>query len=145
MSRFRFTIASLLAAVVVVAVTSAGFRFHPIPGLVVLGAIAVVLAALRLGRIREGLSRPVGRPGRALLLAGIAPAPAVLFFDPATYQPGRRGHIAREPLGYSRLFSDDVAYVAGARTWDRTVSNLFVPHNTHIVPAWRLVTWGLVA
>jgi hypothetical protein len=43
------------------------------------------------------------------------------------------------------LFSDDVAYVAGSRTWERTAANLFVPHNTHIVPAWRLLTWGLVA
>src|SRR5262249_33013633 len=51
----------------------------------------------------------------------------------------------REPLGFYRLFSDDVAYVAGSRTWERTASNLFVPHNTHIVPAWRLLTWGLVA
>ena len=25
------------------------------------------------------------------------------------------------------------------------MANLFVPHNTHIVPAWRLVTWALVA
>src|SRR5207248_3662807 len=66
-------------------------------------------------------------------------------FDPATCRPGRRGHVAREPLGFYRLFSDDVAYVAGSRTWERTASNLFVPHNTHIVPAWRLVTWGLVA
>ena len=56
------------------------------------------------------------------------------------HRPGRRGHIAREPRSFYRLYSDDVAYMAGSRTWERTVSNLFVPHNTHIVPAWRLVT-----
>ncbi len=35
--------------------------------------------------------------------------------------------------------------VAGSRTWQRTVSNLFVPHNAHVVPAWRILTWALVA
>src|SRR5439155_13655057 len=74
----------------------------------------------------------------------LAAAPAVLFFDPASYRPNTHGHIPREPLAFYRLFSDDVAYIAGSRTWERTASNLFVPHNTHIVPAWRLVTWGLV-
>ena len=42
------------------------------------------------------------------------------------------------------LFSDDVAYVSVARNWQRTVSHLFEPHNTHIVPAWRVLTWVLV-
>ncbi len=79
-----------------------------------------------------------------MVVLAIATAPAVLFFEPTTYRPLHRGHIAREPLSFYRLFSDDVAYVASSRTWDRTVSNLFVPHNTHIVPVWRLVTWALV-
>ncbi len=91
------------------------------------------------------LNRPAGQLGLAVVILAIATAPAVLFFDPATYRPSRRGHIAREPFSLYKLFSDDVAYVASSRTWDRTVSNLFVPHNTHIVPSWRLVTWGLVA
>ncbi len=91
------------------------------------------------------LRRPVGRMTLVLLFAGIVTAPAVLFFDPATYAPNRRGHIARDPRDFYTLYSDDVAYVAASRTWDRTVANLLVPHNTHIVPAWRLVTWGLVA
>jgi hypothetical protein len=89
------------------------------------------------------MRRPVGRLGLAILILAIATAPAVLFFDPVDIWPGR-GHIARDPLGFYRLFSDDVAYVASSRNWQRTVSNLFVPHNTHIVPAWRLVTWALV-
>ena len=87
----------------------------------------------------------MGRLGLAIWVVLVCTAPAVLFFDPATYRPGHRGHIPREPLALYRLFSDDVAYVVGSRTWERTASNLFVPHNTHIVPAWRLVTWGLVA
>ncbi len=90
------------------------------------------------------LERPVGRVGLIIVVLAIATAPAVLFFEPTTYRPLHRGHIAREPLSFYRLFSDDVAYVASSRTWDRTVSNLFLPHNTHIVPAWRLVTWTLV-
>src|SRR5271170_5408900 len=99
----------------------------------------------RIDRVKRGLRRPLGRLGLTICILSLATAPAVLFFDPATYQPMRRGHIVREPLSLYKLFSDDVAYVASSRTWDRTVSNLFVPHNTHIVPSWRLVTWGLVA
>jgi hypothetical protein len=142
MSRFRFTIAKLMGAVLLAGVVVAASRFSPILGLAAaLVAIGVVFA----DPIREVLNRPVGRLGLAVLFVWIVTAPAVLFFDPATYRPGRRGHVAREPLGFYRLFSDDVAYVAGSRTWERTASNLFVPHNTHIVPVWRLVTWGLVA
>ena len=58
--------------------------------------------------------------------------------------PGR-GHIARDPLAIYSLYSDDFAYVAASRNLARTLTNLFVPHNTHIVPAWRVLTWALVA
>jgi hypothetical protein len=142
MSRFRFTIASLSWTVVLAAIVLAIFRFSPILGL---AAALMVVGAHYRGRILGVLNRPVGRAGLAVVILVIVAAPAFLFFDPATYRPLRRGHIAREPLGLYKLFSDDVAYVASSRTWERTVSNLFVPHNTHIVPAWRLVTWGLVA
>ena len=70
-------------------------------------------------------------------------APWVLFFDPITFP--RRAHIPRDPIAIYRLYSDDFAYVAASRTFPRTLSNLFVPHNTHIVPAWRLLTWALSA
>src|SRR5207237_3687561 len=96
-------------------------------------------------RVDRWLRGPIGRLGLTIWVVLLATAPAVLFFDPAGFRPNTHGHIPREPLAFSRLFSDDVAYVAGSRTWERTVSNLLVPHNTHIVPAWRLVTWGLVA
>ena len=43
------------------------------------------------------------------------------------------------------LFGDDVAYVGSSRSWDRAVSNMFVPHNMNIVPAWRVLTWALTA
>jgi hypothetical protein len=48
-------------------------------------------------------------------------------------------------LQYYRLHSDDFAYVSASRTLPRALASLFVPHNTHVVPAWRLLTWGLVA
>jgi hypothetical protein len=142
MSRFRLTTAGLLWIVVLAAIVLGAFRFRPILGLAL--ALLILVAFYR-ERILKVLRRPVGRPGLAVVILAIATAPAVLFFDPATYQPMRRGHIVREPLSLYKLFSDDVAYVASSRTWDRTVSNLFVPHNTHIVPSWRLVTWGLAA
>ncbi|AMV36594.1 hypothetical protein [Planctomyces sp. SH-PL62] len=44
-----------------------------------------------------------------------------------------------------RVYSDDFAYVSASRDLGRTITNLFMPHNTHIVPAWRVVTWFLVA
>jgi len=94
-------------------------------------------------RIESGLRRPVGRLGLAITIVALAVAPAFLFFDPVDIIP-RRGHVAREPLGICALFSDDVAYVSASRTWQRALSNLFVPHNTHIVPAWRLLTLVLV-
>jgi hypothetical protein len=43
-----------------------------------------------------------------------------------------------------QLRSDDFAYIAGSRNWERTVDNLFVPHNTHICPSWRILTYGIV-
>jgi hypothetical protein len=73
-----------------------------------------------------------------------AMGPYVLFFDPVDYWP-LRAHVAREPLGLYLLFSDDVAYVSAARNWQLTLSSLFEPHNTHIVPAWRVLTFALVS
>ena len=86
--------------------------------------------------------RRVGRPGSALLLVLILSSPWLLFFDPIAFF--RRGHIAHDPLAIYRLYSDDFAYVSASRTLGRTIENLFVPHNTHIVPAWRVLTWALV-
>ena len=78
-----------------------------------------------------------------LLVALIATGPWLLFFDPISC-PGR-GHIPRDPTAIYRLYSDDFAYVAASRTLPHTMANLFVPHNTHIIPAWRVLTWFLVA
>ena len=87
--------------------------------------------------------RKIGAVGVLCLTFLIAAAPYFLFFDPVDYRPWRR-HVAREPLSIYRLFSDDIPYVSSSRNWQRTVANLFEPHNTHVVPAWRVVTWALV-
>ena len=42
------------------------------------------------------------------------------------------------------LAGDDFAYVADVRDGPRMLSNLFKPHNTHIVPLFRLWTYALV-
>ena len=89
------------------------------------------------------MRRPVGALGLGVMILAIATAPAILFFDPVSFWPG--AHTSREATGIYRLWSDDVAYISGSHTWARTMSNLFVPHNTHIVPAWRILTWALVA
>src|SRR5437879_5423228 len=74
--------------------------------------------------------RPVGRAATVALGLMVCFGPAWLFAD---------------ALGTYRLHSDDFPYVAGSRTFARTAANLFAPHNTHIVPAWRLLTGGLMA
>ena len=93
---------------------------------------------------RQALQRrTVGRLGVIVLTLLIAGAPYVLFFDPIDSWPGQPTCLARSRRRHL-LFSDDVPYISASRTWARTVSNLFEPHNTHIVPAWRILTWALV-
>jgi hypothetical protein len=74
--------------------------------------------------------RPVGRSLSVGLIALVCIAPIWLFAD---------------TLASYRLHSDDFPYLAASRTFPRTISNLFTPHNTHIVPCWRLVTWVVSA
>lgn len=154
MSRFPFSIANLMGAVAAAAVAILGIAaVDPMLGLAVFAAVGMGLAgwllrqdlAVILDRILSFLGQPAGRIALVLLAVWIVTAPAVLFYDPATYAPKSRGHIERNPTDYYLLFSDDVAYIAASRTWDRTLANLTVPHNTHLVPAWRLTTWALVA
>lgn len=87
---------------------------------------------------RGWLARPCGRVAIAALGLFVCAAPAWLFFDPF-------GPSARDPVGVYRLHSDDWAYLAASRTWPRALGNLFVPHNTHVVPTWRVLTWALAA
>jgi hypothetical protein len=76
------------------------------------------------------MRRPLSRVGMVVLVAIIVLAPAWQF---------------RDILTTYRLYSDDFAYVAASRTQRQTIENLFVPHNTHIVPFWRVLTWALAA
>jgi hypothetical protein len=153
MSRFQFTITRLAGVVATLAVVVAVYMMNPMLGLVlVIGAgLAGAGYLLRedlvdpLDRCLDFLGRPVGRVGLVLVGLWVVTTPAVLYYDPATFAPTRRGHIDRPPREMYLLFSDDVAYAAASRTWERTVANLLVPHNTHIVPCWRVLTWVLVA
>ena len=81
----------------------------------------------RIGQRLQGSSGWLAT-GLVALLIGIAPA--WLFSD---------------ALWHSRLRVDDFAYVADSRTLARALANLFEPRNAHVVPAWRLLTWGVVA
>ncbi len=76
------------------------------------------------------LDRPAGRPIVVALAAVAVFAPAYLFAD---------------PLSTYRLHSDDFAYLGASRSFSKAVSNLFIPHNTHVVPAWRMLTWVVMA
>lgn len=84
------------------------------------------------------LGRPLRREVKIGLVFLLCAAPGWLFFDPTAY-------IARDPLKIYRLHNDDFPYLAASRNVSRAMRNLFVPHNTHIVPAWRLLTWCLSA
>jgi hypothetical protein len=46
--------------------------------------------------------------------------------------------------GFS-LKLDDFVFVARSRTWADLAGNLMRPHNTHVVPLFRLLTFGLIA
>jgi hypothetical protein len=146
----HFVIAQWLSAVIVLALVLAISRYSPTAAAwsmlgVVLLAIGAYLyrSPAASTRLAEVLRRPVGGIGFSFLVLILSSAPYVLFFDPVGVIPWR-AHSDREPKSIYLLFSDDVAYIAGSRTWSHTVSNLLMPHNTHIVPAWRIVTWALV-
>src|SRR5690349_14056439 len=49
-----------------------------------------------------------------------------------------------DELRHYGLAGDDFAYVADSRDASRLVSNLFRPHNTHVVPLFRIWTFVLV-
>lgn len=80
-------------------------------------------------QVRRWLSRPLPHAGPALALVVVV-ASLWLF---------------RDGLLTYRLHSDDFAYVGDSRSAERMLGNLFTPHNTHIVPAWRVWTFLMVA
>jgi hypothetical protein len=98
----------------------------------------------RLSDTARSPGRPVSGVGLVALVLFLATVPGVLFFDSLDNVFGQ-GHLPREPMPFYRLWSDDVAFAGVGRSWHRTFEYLFVPHNTHVVPAWRVLVWALVA
>ncbi|MFM7129610.1 MAG: hypothetical protein ACKO0V_09670 [bacterium] len=98
-------------------------------------------------RLRQWADRPMSVFGHVVLaflilaapcwVFGIARLPAWMFQDSAisTY--------VHQNLPY-KLHSDDFAYIGASRNLARTMENLFVPHNTHICPSWRVLTYIVV-
>ncbi len=52
--------------------------------------------------------------------------------------------ILKDDLRNFTLIGDDFAYVSESRDWPTTCAHLLEPHNTHIVPIFRLWTFVLV-
>ncbi|GIW89046.1 MAG: hypothetical protein KatS3mg108_3370 [Isosphaeraceae bacterium] len=82
-----------------------------------------------LSRIGVYLRQPLGRAGWLGLILLVLLVPAGMF---------------RVALWDYRLHSDDFEYLAASRTFGRAWANLYRPHNTHVVPAWRLLTAGVM-
>ena len=80
--------------------------------------------------VETRLDRQAGRWVLLSLLAVILVTPAWMLLD---------------ELGCFALLGDDFAYIAYSRQWPITWRNLLTPHNTHIVPIFRIWTFGLVA
>ncbi|MDR3636044.1 MAG: hypothetical protein P4L84_19735 [Isosphaeraceae bacterium] len=76
------------------------------------------------------LDRPAGALVESLLALAILAAPAWLMAD---------------RLVPFSLFGDDFAYAAESRDGPRLLASLFAPHNTHVVPLFRLGTFALTA
>ena len=83
----------------------------------------------KLDRISAWLDRRAGCREVVLLVLALLALPRWLLSD---------------QLNYSALSGDEFVYVADARDGPRLLSNLFKPHNTHIVPLFRLWTFALV-
>ena len=73
----------------------------------------------------DGLRRPVWRVATPLAGLALLLLPGWLFWD---------------DLEAPRLQGDDFAFLADCRSGAEPLANLFTPHNTHIVPAFRLLT-----
>ncbi len=73
--------------------------------------------------------RPAGKGVEVALAALILAFPAYLLSD---------------ELRYSMLAGDDFSYIADSLDWSTTRAHLFEPHNTHIIPVFRLWTFLLI-
>lgn len=93
------------------------------------------------------VKKPLGRLSHLLLMAFLLAAPWWLFgIDrlPSWIAPESSiSTYVHQNLPY-QLRADDFSYIGASRNWARTVDNLFIPHNTHICPSWRILTYGIV-
>ena len=88
-------------------------------------------------RLGAALGKPLGVWSTLGVTLAVCLAPAWLFFHPLCGIP-------RDPLRVYIVYSDDFTYLSEALNTSRMLNNLFMPHNTHIVPAWRIVTWTMM-
>lgn len=97
--------------------------------------------------LKQWADKPVSLVGHLLLMAVILAAPCWLFGIarmPSWVLPETSVSPYIHQFIPCRLHSDDFAYIGSSRNLSRTIDNLFVPHNTHICPSWRVLTWALV-
>ncbi|MFO0892365.1 MAG: hypothetical protein U0790_24900, partial [Isosphaeraceae bacterium] len=85
-------------------------------------------AAVRLRPIAARMGRPVPGWTVGLCVLALIALPAWLFAD---------------HLRYAGMARDDFVYVSDSRDVGRTLATLFEPHNTHIVPLFRIWTFAL--
>ena len=98
-------------------------------------------------RLIRWSDKPLSIAGHILLMLAILAAPCWLF-GIARLPAWVLGNSAvstyvHQSLPY-KIHSDDFAYVGASRNLPRTLENLFVPHNTHICPSWRILTFFVV-
>ncbi len=75
------------------------------------------------GRLGSRIGRPAGGLVTLVLVLGILAAPAYLY---------------REELKTYALFGDDFIYISNVLDVPTLVDHLLKPHNTHVVPLWRI-------
>lgn len=83
----------------------------------------------RVETIRDRLGAPLPSIAAVALGLALCAAPAYLMRD----------QLAHNPIG-----GDDFVYIAKSRTFDRLVASLWIPHNAHVVPLFRIWTYLLI-
>jgi hypothetical protein len=73
------------------------------------------------------------------------PAPVWLLVALAVLILATPAWLLWEELSQFALLHDDFNYIASSRDWPTTRAHLLEPHNSHVVPIFRLWTFGLIA
>lgn len=99
-------------------------------------------------RVRVWLDGRLGIIGHLIILAVILIAPCWLFgiqrLPAWIFAESKITTYVHQQLPY-RLHSDDYLYIGNSRNFSRTIDQLFMPHNTHICPTWRLINYLVIA